>query len=305
MPSTVTIGWPTAEAAITRHEHTSAPSTSTLHEPHSPCSHAPFAPSRPSRSRSTSSRLSPSHESRTAMSLAVDVEHEVLHQAGGCRARSRAPDDRAGSRPPARRPHGAGTPRSNGGRRSGATPPRPASRSGRALGGRPTSSSSRSRRPATLGLRTAHDRRPDRSERQGDAVVDRCRRRGRHWQRRSPWRCAPRPWRSPASRRRTGISISTISSPGSIAVRLTPTMNSRDRHRPHARRRQQRDSGVERGEHREAVARRRTRAEIAGERSGVADLRRPDGARRFGERRHERGDRLGQQLAVGDRRPEW
>jgi hypothetical protein len=67
--SMVTIGWPTAEAAITRHEHTSTPSTSTLHEPHSPCSHAPFAPSRPSRSRRTSSRLSPSHESAPRVRL--------------------------------------------------------------------------------------------------------------------------------------------------------------------------------------------------------------------------------------------
>ena len=56
----------TALAASTRHEHTSSPSTSTLHEPHSPCSHAPLAPSRPSRSRSTYSRLSPSHASATS-----------------------------------------------------------------------------------------------------------------------------------------------------------------------------------------------------------------------------------------------
>ena len=52
-PSTVTIGWPTALAASTRHEHTSSPSTSTLHDPHSPCSHAPLAANSPSRSRST------------------------------------------------------------------------------------------------------------------------------------------------------------------------------------------------------------------------------------------------------------
>ena len=51
MPSIVTIGTPTALAARTRHEHTSSPSTSTLHEPHSPCSHAPLAPYSPSRSR--------------------------------------------------------------------------------------------------------------------------------------------------------------------------------------------------------------------------------------------------------------
>ncbi len=54
-----------ALAASTRHEQTSSPSTSTVHDPHSPCSQAPLAPSRPSRSRSTYSRLSPSHEDGT------------------------------------------------------------------------------------------------------------------------------------------------------------------------------------------------------------------------------------------------
>ena len=53
IPSMVVMAWPTALAAITRQPHTSAPSTSTLHEPHSPCSHAPFEPINPRRSRKT------------------------------------------------------------------------------------------------------------------------------------------------------------------------------------------------------------------------------------------------------------
>ena len=41
------ISLPTADAASTRHEHTSRPSTSTEHDPHSPCSHAPFGARQP------------------------------------------------------------------------------------------------------------------------------------------------------------------------------------------------------------------------------------------------------------------
>ena len=52
-PSTVVTSASSSVAASTRHAHTSAPSTSTEHEPHSPCSQPSFAPGSPSRSRST------------------------------------------------------------------------------------------------------------------------------------------------------------------------------------------------------------------------------------------------------------
>ena len=58
-PSTVVTAQPTAASASSRQAHTSTPSTSTEHEPHSPCSQAFLAPGRPSRSRRTCSRLSP------------------------------------------------------------------------------------------------------------------------------------------------------------------------------------------------------------------------------------------------------
>ncbi len=127
MPSIVTIGWPTAAAAITRHEHTNTPSSMTLHEPHSPCSQAPLVPINPSRSRSTSSRLSPSHESVTSRAAPL-----TSRCSGRCRGSCRhhhAVAPRAGTimLPPGstrpgvrvvervRRPHGVDTPPSNDG----------------------------------------------------------------------------------------------------------------------------------------------------------------------------------------------
>ena len=57
MPSTVTTSAPSACTASIRHERALAPSTSTVHEPHTPCPHPTLVPVSPrsSRSRSTSS----------------------------------------------------------------------------------------------------------------------------------------------------------------------------------------------------------------------------------------------------------
>ncbi len=64
----MTISCPSACAASTRHAHTSVPSRSTEHEPHSPCSQAFFEPGRPIRSRSAKRRLSPSQTSASMRS---------------------------------------------------------------------------------------------------------------------------------------------------------------------------------------------------------------------------------------------
>ncbi len=64
-PSTVVMAQPTAASASSRQAHTSTPSTSTEHDPHSPCSQAFLAPGSPSRSRRTCSRLSPARAPST------------------------------------------------------------------------------------------------------------------------------------------------------------------------------------------------------------------------------------------------
>ena len=72
-PSTVVISQPTAPSASSRHAHTSTPSTSTEHEPHSPCSQAFLAPGSPSRSRSTCNRLSVGRVPSTVWALPLTV----------------------------------------------------------------------------------------------------------------------------------------------------------------------------------------------------------------------------------------
>ena len=72
-PSTVTTSRPAAWPAATRHAHTGTSSSSTVHDPHSPCSQAFFEPGSASRSRSTNSRLSPSHTSSAVASSPLTV----------------------------------------------------------------------------------------------------------------------------------------------------------------------------------------------------------------------------------------
>ena len=88
-PSTVTTSCPSACAASTRHAHTSTPSSSTEHEPHSPCSHAFFDPGTSSFSRSAKSSDSPSQQSasrstpltRSAILTQRPLERALRHHA--------------------------------------------------------------------------------------------------------------------------------------------------------------------------------------------------------------------------------
>ncbi len=82
------------------------------------------------------------------------------------------------------------------------------------------------RREVRLSGRAPQDRRPDGPQ----GHTDRCgwhdRGPHRHWRQRSPSRCAPRPSRIPANPATSGTVTDTIISPGSSAVRFTPTMKS-------------------------------------------------------------------------------
>ncbi len=57
---------------------------------------------------------------------------------------------------------------------------------------------------------------------------------------------------------------------------------------------------VEGRQHRQTVARRRRRPDVAADRRGMTDLRRADGARRLRQRRQQRGQRFAHHLGVGD-----
>ena len=86
-PSTVTTSCPSACAASTRHAHTSVPSSSTEHEPHSPCSHAFFEPGSPSRSRSDVEQALACPDVRLVL-LAVDPQRILMRGTAPARAAS-------------------------------------------------------------------------------------------------------------------------------------------------------------------------------------------------------------------------
>ena len=84
----------------------------------------------------------------------------------------------------------------------------------------------------------------------------------------------------------TGTDTASISSPGSKRGALRTGHELAERHRARAGCRDEVHDGVERSEHRQAVASRRARRHVAAERRRVADLWRTDGARGLAERRH-------------------
>ncbi len=79
---------------------------------------------------------------------------------------------------------------------------------------------------------------------------------------------------------------------------LDPDHELGDRHRPPAGGTDQLDLGVERGQHGQPVTGRRAGRQVAADGRRVADLRRPDGARRLGEGGEHRRQRVTAELGV-------
>ena len=300
---------PTAASASSRHAHTSTPSTSTEHDPHSPCSQAFLAPGRPSRSRRTCSRLSPGVRALDAAGLAVD--DELVH-GGGHAASVPATGRSAARRPrPQQRPAGEDADRVAAVGRGGPVVVDGAAGGGHAvaeLGGhrrvaagprRPSRAARRARpRPRGRGpgpgptdpsaQRTAPARRVDDERAAGDGddhgVAD------------------PDLQELGWARRRPARRTATTSSPGSSAVRFGPVRKSSTGSGAAPGRRRQLDRGAEGDEHGQRVAGGRGGRQVAADRAGVADLRAADRAGRLGQRGQPGGQVGAEQPGVGGAR---
>ena len=177
-----------------------------------------MAPGRPSRSRSTYSRLSPSHRPSTSRGSPLIVQLSLI-------ARSR-PSSACGG--PARRARAGGRRRCRGRRRSGcaaAATSSPKRRERPRRGRAPPSQSSiaRGERLGVGGHAAASGRRSRCTCRRGARPG---RARARTSRRRSPSRCACRPWRTAAGPRAARTWNAAISSSGSSTLRFGPVMNS-------------------------------------------------------------------------------
>ena len=242
----------------------------------------PSTPGSPSRSRSTYSRLSPSHASATGVLGAV---HAQACTPRSCRrtARSAAAREHADRVPPVVR-------RCCGGRRSAAPPPATiVAELVDVVGGRRSTPSARHVARAAIHAHASGaasgvgptDPSPTPTVRASRSTAIASDATAITIALRTPtfrYSCGPR---------RTGTRTATTSSPAPSTVRFGPTKNSRDRDDAGAARPGDLDRRAERDEHGQRVAGRRRGGEVAADRARVADLRRADGARRVRERRRE------------------
>ena len=203
MPSIVTIGTSTATAASTRHAHTSSPSTSTLHEPHSPCFARPLgAVQAESLAQDVEQALAEPGVGDIVVD-AVDPQPVVLTHRGddlgpvdGERPAQQAPGEDVDRVAAVCRRRPVVVDRAARLRRQ-------AAELGHRVGPDRTTPPSRSRRRRMLRrpMPARSSGRPSRGRCAPTGTARRPRGTPRRW--RSPWRCARRPWCSPASHRAT------------------------------------------------------------------------------------------------------